>query len=81
MLGWQIKLAKKTEDFNSNLIKKVLIGLGLSLIILGLIRQWPIEGKSYMEFIEGEGYLTLMLGLITTVLGISTTLIVGQKDK
>jgi len=34
-----------------------------------------------MEFIEGEGYLTLMLGLIMTVLGISTTLIVGQKDK
>jgi len=74
-------LAKKTEEFNSNLIKKILIGLGLSLVILGLIRQWPIVGKSYMEFIEGEGYLTLMLGLITTVLGISTTLIVGQKDK
>jgi hypothetical protein len=34
-----------------------------------------------MEFIEGEGYLTLMLGLIMTVLGISTTLIVGQKDE
>ena len=81
MLKWQIQLAKKTEEFNSNLIKKILIGLGLSLIILGLIRQWPIAGKSYMEFIEGEGYLTLMLGLIMTVLGISTTLIVGQKDE
>ena len=76
-----MQLAKKTEEFNSNLIKKILIGLGFSLIILGLIRQWPIAGKSYMEFIEGEGYLTLMLGLITTILGISTTLIVGQKDK
>jgi hypothetical protein len=74
-------LAKKTEKFNSKLIKKILIGLGLSLIIIGVIRQWPIAGKSYMEFIEGEGYLTLMLGLIMTVLGISTTLIVGQKDK
>ena len=81
MLKWQIQLAKKTEESNSNLIKKILIGLGLSLIILGVIRQWPIVGKSYMEFIEGEGYLTLMLGLIMTVLGISTTLIVGQKDK
>ena len=79
MLKWQIQLAKKTEEFNSNLIKKILIGLGLSLIILGVIRQWPIVGKSYMEFIEGEGYLTLMLGLIMTVLGISTTLIVGQQ--
>jgi hypothetical protein len=74
-------LAKETEGFNSKLIKKILIGLGLSLIIIGLIRQWPIVGKSYMEFIEGEGYLTLMLGLIMTVLGISTTLIVGQTDK
>ena len=81
MLKWQIQLAKKTEEFNSKLIKKILIGLGLSLIIIGVIRQWPIVGKSYMEFIEGEGYLTLMLGLIMTVLGISTTLIVGQKDK
>jgi hypothetical protein len=81
LLGWQIKLAKKTEEFNSSLIKKILIILGLSLITLGLIRQWPIVGKSYMEFIEGEGYLTLMLGLIMTVLGISTTLIVGQKDE
>jgi len=34
-----------------------------------------------MEFIEGEGYLTLMLGLIMTVLGISTTLIIGQENK
>ncbi|HIF02647.1 MAG TPA: hypothetical protein EYQ84_04780 [Nitrospinaceae bacterium] len=74
-------MAKETEGFNSKLIKKILIGLGLSLIIIGLIRQWPIVGKSYMEFIEGEGYLTLMLGLIMTVLGISTTLIVGQTDK
>ena len=74
-------MAKKTAEFNSKLIKKILIGLGLSLIIIGIIRQWPIVGKSYMEFIEGEGYLTLMLGLIMTVLGISTTLIVGQEDK
>jgi len=74
-------LAKKTERFNPKLIKKIIVGLGLSFILIGVIRQWPITGKSYMEFIEGEGYLTLMLGLIMTVLGISTTLIVGQKDK
>ena len=72
---------EKTQEHSINLIKKVLIGLGLIFILVGIIRQWPIAGKSYMEFIEGEGYLTLMLGLITTVLGISTTLIVGQKDK
>jgi hypothetical protein len=74
-------LDKKKEEFNTKLIKKILIGLGLSLIILGIVRQWPISGKSYMEFIEGEGYLTLMLGLIMTVLGVSTTLIIGQENK
>ena len=72
---------EKTQEHSINLIKKTLVGLGLIFILVGIIRQWPIAGKSYMEFIEGEGYLTLMLGLITTVLGISTTLIVGQKDK
>jgi hypothetical protein len=74
-------LDKKKEGCSTKLIKKILIGLGLSLIIIGIIRQWPIAGKSYMEFIEGEGYLTLMLGLIMTVLGISTTLIIGQENK
>ena len=62
-------------------MKKVLIGLGGIFILVGVIRQWPIAGKSYMEFIEGEGYLTLMLGLIMTVLGISIKLIIGQEKE
>ena len=33
--------------------KKVLFGLGLVFVTVGIIRQWPILGKSYMEFIEG----------------------------
>jgi hypothetical protein len=32
-----------------------------------------------MEFIEGEGYLALMLGLIMTVLGVSAKLLIGQQ--
>ena len=72
---------EKTEEHSINLIKKVLIGLGVIFILVGIIRQWPIVGKSYMEFIEGEGYLALMLGLIMTVLGISVKLLIGQQKE
>ena len=72
---------QKTEERSINLMKKVLIGLGAIFILVGIIRQWPIVGKSYMEFIEGEGYLALMLGLIMTVLGISVKLLIGQEKE
>ena len=72
---------QKTEERSINLVKKVLIGLGGIFILVGIIRQWPIVGKSYMEFIEGEGYLALMLGLIMTVLGISVKLLIGQEKE
>ena len=72
---------EKTEERSIGLIKKVLIGLGGVFIVVGVIRQWPIAGKSYMEFIEGEGYLALMLGLIMTVLGISVKLLIGQEKE
>ena len=72
---------QRTEERSINLIKKVLIGLGGIFIVVGVIRQWPIAGKSYMEFIEGEGYLALMLGLIMTVLGISVKLLIGQEKE
>ena len=72
---------QRTEERSINLMKKVLIGLGGIFILVGIIRQWPIVGKSYMEFIEGEGYLALMLGLIMTVLGISVKLLIGQEKE
>ncbi len=75
------KVDQKTEERSINLMKKVLIGLGGIFIVVGVIRQWPIAGKSYMEFIEGEGYLALMLGLIMTVLGISVKLLIGQEKE
>ena len=75
------KVDQKTEERSINLVKKVLIGLGGIFILVGIIRQWPIVGKSYMEFIEGEGYLALMLGLIMTVLGISVKLLIGQEKE
>ena len=60
-------------------IKNILIGLGSIFILAGVIRQWPIAGKSYMEFIEGDGYLSLMIGLIMIVLGASVRLLIGQE--
>ena len=72
---------QRTEERSINLMKKVLIGLGGIFIVVGVIRQWPIAGKSYMEFIEGEGYLALVLGLIMAVLGISVKLLIGQEKE
>ena len=72
---------EKREEHSINLIKKVLIGLGVIFILVGIIRQWPIVGKSYMEFFEGKGYLALMLGLIMTVLGVSVKLLIGQQKE
>ena len=60
-------------------MKIILVGLGSVFILVGITRQWPIAGKSYMEFIEGDGYLSLMLGLIMIVLGASVRLLVGQE--
>ena len=39
---------EKAEEHSVNLIKKILIGLGAIFILVGIIRQWPIAGKSYM---------------------------------
>ena len=70
---------KKAEKNSILLMKKILVGLGSVFILVGIIRQWPIPGKSYMEFIEGDGYLSLMLGLIMIVLGASVRLLIGQE--
>ena len=60
--------------------KKILLGIGSVFVIIGIIRQWPILGKTYMEFIEGKGYLPLMLGLIMIVLGFSVPLLLGDGE-
>ena len=62
-------------------MKKLLFALGAIFIVVGVVRQWPLAGKTYMEFIEGKGYLALMLGLIMIVLGFSVPLLMGdEKD-
>ena len=62
-------------------MKKLLFALGAIFLVVGVVRQWPLAGKTYMEFIEGKGYLALMLGLIMIVLGFSVPLLMGdEKD-
>jgi len=72
---------KKAEKNSTLWMKKILFGLGSIFILAGIIRQWPIAGKSYMEFIEGDGYLSLMLGLIMIVLGTSVRLLIEQEKE
>ena len=71
----------EVEERNICRMKKLLILLGMVFVIVGVIRQWPIAEKSYMEFIQGDGYLSLMLGLMMIVLGISIRLLIGQENK
>ena len=69
-----------TEVKSIQYTQKILFALGSIFIIVGIIRQWPILGKTYMEFIEGSGYLPLMLGLIMIVLGFSVPLLMDDKE-
>ena len=78
MLNEVNKKAKKSDVL---WMKKILVGFGSVFILVGIIRQWPISGKSYMEFIEGDGYLSLMIGLIMIVLGASVRLLIGQEKE
>ena len=81
MLQMENEVDDELEERCIRWMKKLLIGLGAVFVVVGTIRQWPIAGKSYMEFIEGDGYLTLMLGLIMTVLGVSVKLLIGQEKE
>jgi hypothetical protein len=69
-----------TEIKSIQCTQKILFALGSIFIVVGIIRQWPILGKTYMEFIEGSGYLSLMLGLIMIVLGFSVPLLIEDKE-
>jgi hypothetical protein len=69
------------EETSIRWVRTALFGLGGLFVLTGLVRQWPIVGKTYMQFIEGSGYLSLMLGLIMIVLGFSVRLFLGEDEK
>ncbi|MBC8287891.1 MAG: hypothetical protein H8E42_10510 [Nitrospinae bacterium] len=69
------------HEQSSHCMKKLLFVLGGIFVVVGIVRQWPLAGKTYMEFIEGKGYLALMLGLIMIVLGFSVPLLMGDEEE
>ena len=75
------KIDSESQAQSIQWTKKILLGIGSVFVIIGIIRQWPILGKTYMEFIEGRGYLDLMLGLIMIVLGFSAPLFLGDDEE
>ena len=74
------KIDSESKTQSVQWTKKVLFGLGSVFVIVGIVRQWPILGKTYLEFIEGQGYLSLMLGLIMIVLGFTVPLLIGDEE-
>jgi hypothetical protein len=70
----------KVEETSIRWVRTALFGLGGLFVLAGVVRQWPIVGKTYMQFIEGPGYLSLMLGLIMIVLGFSVRLFLGEDE-
>lgn len=64
------------EEKGIRIIKYVMLGIGSVSFLVGLIRQWPVLGKGYMPFIEGKGYMALVMGLIIIILGLSVRLFI-----
>ena len=71
---------KEPEETSIRRMKRILFIVGGLFILAGVVRQWPVFGRTYREFIEGEGYLSLMLGLIVVVLGFSVRLLTGRDE-
>lgn len=74
----QDSITRKDEEKSIKSTQKVVMSFGLILVLIGVIRQWPIYGKSYAQFIEGDGYLPLMVGIITVILGLSIRLLMDD---
>ena len=72
------KLDSKEEQ-SLQFMKKLLLSIGGIFVLVGLVRQWPIAGKTYMQFIEGDGYMSLMMGLIIIVLAFAIKLLAGSE--
>jgi hypothetical protein len=72
---------QKSEEQTVQTMKKIMVLGGVLFVLIGLFLQWPITDKSYMEFIEGKGYIPLILGLIMIILGFSVRLLMGTDEE
>ena len=74
------KISPDSEEKSLRLMKKILVSGGGVCFLVGLGFQWPIVGKTYLQFIEGDGYMFVILGLIMIVLGFSIRLLAGETE-
>jgi ABC-type dipeptide/oligopeptide/nickel transport system permease subunit len=64
------------------MVKKIIIGIGVIVFLIGLAMQARYIPQGYTKFIEGEGYITFMAGIIIIILGFAFNLLSGEiKDE
>lgn len=71
-------VSREEEEKSIKITQRVVVAVGAVLVLTGIVLQWPIMGKTYRQFIEGDGYLPLMVGLIAIILGFSIRLLTGD---
>lgn len=72
---------QKSEEQTIQTMKKIMVRGGILFVLIGIFLQWPITDKSYIQFIEGPGYIPLILGLIMIILGFSVRLLMGTYEE
>ncbi len=60
--------------------KKIIIDIGIIVFIIGLAIQVKYIFQGYTRFIEGEGYITFMAGIIIIILGFTFNLLTGEMQ-
>ena len=60
--------------------KKIVIGIGIIILLIGLALQAKYIPQGYSKFIEGEGYITFMAGIIIIILGLAFNLLAGEMQ-
>ncbi len=62
------------------MIKKIIISIGVIVFLIGFILQVKYIPQGYAKFIEGEGYITFMAGIIIIILGFAFNLLAGEMQ-
>lgn len=62
------------------MIKKIIIGIGIVVFLIGFALQAKYIPLGYAKFIEGEGYITFMTGIIIIILGFAFNLLAGEMQ-
>ncbi|MBI3584934.1 MAG: hypothetical protein HY096_13440 [Nitrospinae bacterium] len=62
------------------MIKKIIIGIGIIILLIGFSLQVKYIPQGYAKFIEGEGYITFMAGIIIIILGFAFNLLAGEMQ-